>query len=177
MGFGLGAVTFYLGSVAIDRFFGVSDGGRRTKGARAAGMAIVLGTVLDGIPESIVLGLSLAPGQGVAPAILIAIFLSNVPEGLSATEDLVEGGVGRPRVVGLWLLVVLSSAIAAAIGFGLLGSAPIVLILGAQAFAAGAMLAMLAESAIPEAYKDGGRAVGLATALGFALAAFLSLKP
>ena len=177
VGFGLGAVTFFLGSVAIDRLFGVSDGGRRTKGARAAGLAIVLGTVLDGIPESIVLGLSLAPGEGVAPAILIAIFLSNVPEGLSATEDLVEGGMARLRVLGLWVLVVLSSAVAAALGFGLLGSAPIELILGAQAFAAGAILAMLAESAIPEAYQDGGRAVGLATALGFALAAFLSLKP
>jgi ZIP family zinc transporter len=142
--------------------------------ARSAGLAIVLGAVLDGIPESVVLGLSLLGGTGVTVPVLVAVFLSNVPEALGATEDLEAGGMSRPRILGLWALVVAASALASALGFVLLGGAPLSLLVAIQAFAAGAILTMLAESMIPEAYEKGGRLVGLATALGFALAAGLS---
>jgi ZIP family zinc transporter len=79
-------------------------------------------------------------------------------------------------VIGLWVVVAVASGAAAAIGFALLDAAPLYLIVGMQAFAAGAILAMLAESMIPEAYEIGGRPVGLATALGFAVAAYLALS-
>jgi ZIP family zinc transporter len=176
VGFGAGALVFFVGSVAIDRMSVASATGLASKrDPRVGGLATVLGAVLDGIPESIVLGLSLVPGAGVAFPVLVAIFLSNVPESLSASEDLLAGGFTRSRVVGLWLIVAAASGVAAALGFALLDAAPISLTIGMQAFAAGAILAMLAESMIPEAYEIGGRLVGLATALGFALAAYLSL--
>ena len=109
-------------------------------------------------------------------AVLVAVFLSNLPEGLSASENLAAAGLPKARILGLWIVVVIASATAAAFGFGVLGEmGPRVVVL-LNSFAAGAILAMLAESMIPEAYEEGGRAVGLATTLGFAIAAALSFQ-
>jgi ZIP family zinc transporter len=178
LGFGAGAIVFFVGSVAIGRMSGPDGNGRldSRRELRAGGLATVLGAVLDGVPESIVLGLSLIPGGGVGLPVLVAIFLSNLPESLSASEDLLAGGFRRSRIIGVWIVVAIASAAAAGLGFALLDAAPASLIVGMQAFAAGAILAMLAESMIPEAYEIGGRPVGLATALGFAVAAFLALS-
>jgi ZIP family zinc transporter len=148
--------------------------GRRE--SRTKGLAVVLGAVLDGIPESVVLGLSLIGGAGIGVPVLVAVFVSNVPEALSASEDLSDSGVPRRRILGIWVLVALVSGLAAALGFGLLDTAPQFWVGLIQSFAAGAILAMLAESMIPEAYEIGGRPVGLATCIGFALAAYLSLR-
>jgi ZIP family zinc transporter len=177
VGFAAGAAVLFVGSLAIDRLSLATNsaGLASRRDPRAGGLATVLGAVLDGIPESIVLGLSLVPGAGVGFPVLVAIFLSNVPESLSASEDLLASGFARARVLGLWVLVALVSAAAAGLGFGLLDTAPVSLTIGMQAFAAGAILAMLAESMIPEAYETGGRPVGLATAFGFAVAAYLAL--
>jgi zinc transporter, ZIP family len=179
MGFGLGAIAFFLGSVLIDRIgssSGSASGGPAAAGGRrAAGLAILLGTVLDGLPESVVLGLTYVPGAGVSWSILLAVFLSNVPEALSATEDLADSGMSRRRILTIWTAVALTSAAAAGLGYAMLDVVGTRLVVGTQAFAAGALIAMLAESMIPEAYETGGRPVGLATALGFALAASLTL--
>jgi ZIP family zinc transporter len=193
-GFGFGAITFFLGSVAIDRLgSGRAAGGGTAGGAmsggtaagtttrlpsrrdpRTDGLSVLLGTVLDGIPESVVLGASLIGGAGVGIPVLVAIAISNVPEGLSATEDLTAAGFTRARVVGLWLAVVAASTIAAGLGFAALSNAGPSLTAFVDAFAAGAILTMLAETMVPEAQEIGGRAVGLATSLGFAVAASLS---
>ena len=193
IGFALGALVFYTGSVLIDR---MAKGGRGSGGAdasdgsdaasrarsagrreaRTKGLAVVLGAVLDGIPESVVLGLSLIGGAGIGVPVLVAVFVSNVPEALSASEDLSDSGVPRRQITGIWILVALVSGLAAALGFGLLDTAPQFWVGLIQSFAAGAILAMLAESMIPEAYEIGGRPVGLATCIGFALAAYLSLR-
>jgi ZIP family zinc transporter len=177
IGFGLGALVFYLGSLAIDRMSPAeSEGISSKRDPRTGGLALVLGSVLDGIPESIVLGLSLLAGDGVSVAVLAAVFISNIPEGLSASEDLAQSGTRRRNIVGLWSIVILASAVASAFGFGVLGKmGPHVVVL-LDSFAAGAILAMLAESMIPEAYEEGGRAVGLATTFGFAIAAALSFQ-
>lgn len=177
IGFGLGATVFYLGSIGIDRMSPVRQEGMPSKrDPRTSGLALVLGAVLDGIPESIVLGLSLVGGEGISVAVLVAVLISNFPEGLSASGDLAAAGLPRPRIISLWVLVVGASALAASIGYGVLGQmGPHVVVL-LNSFAAGAILAMLAESMIPEAYEQGGRAVGLATALGFAIAAALSFQ-
>ena len=188
IGFGVGAFAFFLGSVAIDRMGGgqaTSDAeapsgaaaGQRVssrRDPRTDGLAVVLGSVLDGIPESIVLGASLIGGAGVGIPVLAAIAVSNVPEGLSATEDLTAAGFSRRRILGLWLTVVVASTIAAGLGFVILEAAGPNVTAFVNAFAAGAILAMLAESMIPEAHEIGGRAVGLTTALGFAVASSLS---
>jgi ZIP family zinc transporter len=177
IGFGLGAVVFYLGSIRIDALSPkVAEGMESKRDPRTSGLALVLGAVLDGIPESIVLGLSLVAGGGISVAVLVAVFVSNLPEGLSASADLNAAGLARQRILGVWALVVVASAVAAAIGYGLLGQmGPHVTVI-LNSFAAGAILAMLAESMIPEAYEQGGRAVGLMTSLGFAVAAALSFQ-
>ena len=184
IGFAIGAIVFFAGSLAIDRMGGarpVADGvpdGQRLasrRDPRTDGLAVLLGTVLDGIPESIVLGASLIGGTGVGIPVLVAIAISNVPEGLSATEDLSAAGFGRARILRMWTTVVIASTIAAGLGFALLSAAGPNLTAFVDAFAAGAILTMLAESMIPEANEIGGREVGLATALGFAVAASLSL--
>jgi ZIP family zinc transporter len=186
VGFGLGAVVFYLGSVLIDRMSGAApaeagaarhDAPPRSpsrRDPRTDGLAIVLGAILDGIPESIVLGASLIAGTGVGIPVLVAIAVSNVPEALSASKDLANAGIARSRILGLWFGVAVVSALAAGIGFGVLSGAPQGAVAFIQAFAAGAILAMLSESMIPEAQEIGGRAVGLATSFGFAVAASLS---
>ena len=177
IGFGLGALVFYLGSLAIDGLSPAEPQGMASKrDPRTGGLALLLGAVLDGVPESVVLGLSLLSGEGIGIAILAAVFISNVPEGLSATEDLSAAGTSRRNIVGVWLAVVIASALAAAVGYGVLGKmGPHVVVL-LDSFAAGAILAMLSESMIPEAYEEGGRAVGLATTFGFAIAAALSFN-
>ena len=194
VGFAAGATVFYLGSLAIDRLGeGAGGGGSSTtstakpdtgsapsqrassrRAARTNGLAVLLGTVLDGIPESIVLGASLLAGTGIGIPVLIAIAVSNVPEGLSATRDLSEAGFTRNRIFTLWTAVVVASTVAAAVGYVVLQAAGPDVTAFVDAFAAGAILTMLAESMIPEAHEIGGRAVGLATSFGFAVAASLS---
>jgi Predicted divalent heavy-metal cations transporter len=134
----------------------------------------VLGALLDGIPESVVLGSTLLAGTGVGVPFLAAVFISNLPEALSAAADLKREGHRPPWIIGLWVGVALVSGLAAALGNGLLGemgSGTVPLI---QAFAAGAILTMLADTMIPEAFSEGGDLAGLATVFGFATAFLLS---
>ncbi len=134
----------------------------------------MLGTVLDGIPESIVIGGSLVAGGGVSVAMVAAAFLSNFPEAVGATAGLKKGGMPGRHLMGLWLGIVAVSAVSSALGFVILDDAPESVGAFFQAFAAGAILTMLVDSMIPEAFEEGGRSVGLVTVLGFALAVGLS---
>ncbi len=172
VGLGLfaGAFAFYLGDLAIDHFGG--EGRKSAAGGQDAGsaLAIVLGTVLDAIPESIVLGLSLLGGGGVSIAMLAAVFLSNLPEALSSTAGLSKSGWPRERILGLWASVTVVSALSSLAGFTLLDGASEETIAFVQAFAGGALLTMLADTMMPEAFRFGGKQVGLVTTLGFALA-------
>ena len=169
-----GAFTFYFGDLAIDRFGG--EGRKSAAGGQEVGsaLAIVLGTVLDGIPESIVLGLSLLGGGGVSVAMLAAVFLSNLPEALSSTVGLSKSGWGRREILGLWVVVTIVSGISALAGYAFFDGAPVTTIAFVQAFAGGALLTMLADTMMPEAYRYGGTQVGLVTTLGFALAFFIT---
>jgi len=138
----------------------------------------VLGAVLDGIPESIVIGASLLTGGSVSVAVIVAVFLSNVPESLSASADLVSAGWAKGKVLLMWTVVVGASALAAGLGYALLEGASGSWTATIQAFAAGAILTMLADEMIPEGYERAGhrKLVGVATALGFGLAALLSFQ-
>ena len=175
LGFGAGALVFFFGDLAIDRYGGHDR--KRSHGGQAAalGLAIVLGIVLDGIPESIVIGLTLLEGQGVGVAVITAVFLSNLPEAIAATTGLLKSGWTRAHIVGLWLLLMLVTGLASLAGYGLFGDASPNTVAFILAFAAGALITMLADTMMPEAFEHGGKLVGLATALGFALAFYISL--
>jgi len=136
--------------------------------------AIVLGTVLDGIPESFVLGASLLQESAVPVAVVVGVFVSNVPEALSGTSGLLEAGWTRGRVFRMWSIVVVASVIATVAGWLLLDTIPTAGGAFVTAFAAGALLVMLADTLMPEAFELGGREAGLATALGFAVGFGLS---
>jgi zinc transporter, ZIP family len=175
VGLGLlaGALTFFLGDLAIDRFGG--DGRKSATGDQEAGsgLAILLGTILDGIPESIVLGLSLLGGGGVSIAMLTAVFISNLPEGLSSTAGLSKSGWARQRILELWVVVTVVSALSSLAGYAFFDGASDAMVAFVQSFAAGALLTMLADTMMPEAFKYGGKQVGLVTTIGFALAFFI----
>ena len=170
-GLGGGALTFYFGNQLLNQ----RRRGAHVSAADGNGPAIVLGALLDGIPESIVLGSTLLAGAGISVPFLAAVAISNVPEALTAAVDLRREGHRPGWIVRVWIAVALISGLAAALGYGLLGEmggsvwVPLV-----QAFAAGAILTMLVDTMIPEAFADGGDLVGLATVLGFASAFFLT---
>ena len=139
-----------------------------------SGLAIALGALLDGIPESIVIGTSLLAGKGVSLVAVGAIFLSNLPEGLSSSAGMKKAQRSFAYVFGLWSAIALVSGLAALLGYvGFNGVSP-ALVAMVTAIAAGAMLAMLVDTMIPEAVRKAGRPAGLVTVLGFAVAAGLS---
>jgi ZIP family zinc transporter len=164
-----GGVTFFVGDLLLDRYGGdrrKMSGGEQSEGSP---LAIVLGIVLDGIPESAAIGVVLLEGQGIGVAFVVAVFLSNLPEALSATSGLEKAGHSRRWIIGLWLLVSLVCALAAMLAYGLLDGSRQNLIAFILAFAAGAILAMLADTMMPEAFEHAGKVVALVTVLGFAL--------
>jgi zinc transporter, ZIP family len=169
----VGAAAFTVGDWLLTR----RGGGERKdpEGAQAEGspLAIVLGSVLDGIPESFVLGLTVRQG-GVSVSLLAGVVLSNLPEGMSSSSGLKAAGWPRGRVVLMWSAVVLVSAISAAAGYVLLDPASGRTGALVQAFAGGALLAMLADTLLPEAYKVEGVLTGPLVVAGFAVSLALS---
>ena len=139
------------------------------------GAALTVGALLDGIPEQLVLGIGLAAGEGVSLALLVAIFMSNLPESIAATADSLDGGKTRRHLLIQWSLVAVVCALATWGGGLIADVASPALTGGIQGFAAGALLVMLIDTMIPEAREKGGEKAGLLTVVGFALGAFLSL--
>lgn len=169
-----GATVFFAGDLWLDR-----RGGHRRKSPTgpqpdAAASALVLGALLDGIPESAAIGAGLVVGSQVGLAVVAAVFLSNVPEAMSASAGMKAAGHSASSVLRMWAAVVVASALAAAVGFALLGGAGAVGLGFGQAFAAGAILTMLADTMVPEAVHHAGPLVGLVTALGFTSAFVIS---
>jgi ZIP family zinc transporter len=169
----IGAAAFTAGDWLLDHRGG--DHRKDAAGAQADGspLAIVLGSVLDGIPESFVLGLTVLHG-GVSVSLLAGIALSNLPEGMSSSSGLKAAGWPRDRVLLMWSAVVLVSAVAAAAGYAMLGPASGRTGALAQAFAGGALLAMLADTLLPEAYAVEGVLTGSLVVAGFAVSLALS---
>jgi zinc transporter, ZIP family len=169
----VGAATFTVGDWLLTR----GGGGDRkdATGAQSEGspLAIVLGSVLDGIPESFVLGLTVLQG-GVSVSLLAGVVLSNLPEGMSSSAGLRQAGWPRGRVLAMWSAVVLVSALSAAAGYALLDPASGQTGALVQAYAGGALLAMLANTLLPEAYVVEGVLTGPLVVAGFAISLYLS---
>ncbi|OLR93952.1 ZIP family metal transporter [Actinokineospora bangkokensis] len=174
-----GAVVYTLANVALAR-----RGAKHRKRSgdqqpsegeqEGSGTALALGALLDGVPESIVIGTSLLGGGSVSAVTVAAVFISNVPEGLSSASGMRKAGRSARYVFGLWTGIAVISAIAAMVGYAALGDAPPALLAAITAVAGGAILAMVADTMIPEAFEQAHLWIGLITVSGFLIAFGLS---
>jgi zinc transporter, ZIP family len=173
VGFLAGALAYFVADLIIDSNGGADRQQIRTDHEEGSGAAMFLGALLDGLPEALILGISLALGDAVSLAFVSAVFVSNIPQGIAGTHSLKAAGYSDRHVFAMWTgLTALATAFAGA-GF-LLGDAHPGTSLYASAFAAGAVLVMLADSMMPEAFRHGGRQVGLFTVVGYLAAAALA---
>jgi ZIP family zinc transporter len=169
----LGALTYFVADWVIDHRGG-KDRQDIDGGEGGSGRAMFLGALLDGVPEAFILGISLALGGTISIAFVTAIFVSNIPQGIAGTTSLQQAGVPARRIFGMWTALTVTCGLVAAVGFGFADRVPDHGLF-AQAFAAGAVLTMLADSMMPEAFEHGGNVVGLVTVLGYLVAAGLTV--
>jgi ZIP family zinc transporter len=155
----VGVLVFLLADRYVEKKFG-------SEGAGGA-LGIVVGSVVDGVPESAILGIQVGTGVAISLSFVFAVFISNIPQAIAPSADLAASGWGPRRLGRLWLLVVVACGVAAGLGF--LGTDLSSAVQGdrAAALAAGGLLAMLTNSLIPFSFERGGSAAGAATALGF----------
>jgi ZIP family zinc transporter len=163
VGLGTGALSYFLLDGAIDRRF-----------AGGAGTSLALGAFLDGIPEQLVLGIGIGSGGPIGVGLIVAIFISNVPEATGSATEMHENGTSGGRILGLWGAVAVVCTAATVIGWAVSSSSTEETRAIIDGFAAGALLVMLIDSMIPDAREGAGRVAGLVATLGFAVAAALS---
>ena len=180
VGFLGGAAAYTAANWALARYGAKhrkrSNGRQPSEGdAPGSGLAIAVGALLDGIPESIVIGLSLLGGGAVGWVAVTAIFLSNLPEGLSSSVGMRKAGRSAAYVFGVWGGITAASGLAALLGYAVFAGLGPEVVAGTTAVAAGAILAMLADTMIPEAFEEAHEFAGLITVCGF-LCAFALTK-
>jgi ZIP family zinc transporter len=162
IGLAAGALAYFFADRAVERRF------------TGAGWGLALGALLDGIPEQAVLGIGIASGAGVSVALLLAVFVSNVPEAMGSANDMRSSGRSRAFILRMWTGVAVLCALCTGLGWLLADATGGHFKAGINGFAAGALLVMLTDSMIPEVRSKGGLPSGLIVALGFAVAAGLS---
>lgn len=170
-GFIFGAASFAIANATLAR---AGAQNRKMSMAKPAGasasLAIAVGSLLDGVPESAAIGISLLDGEGVAWVTVAAIFISNVPEGLSSSVGMKRDGKSAIYVFSIWISIALACAVAACLGYALIGQAGPFWIAAATATAAGAIFVMLIDTMIPEAFEDIHAWSGPVAAAGFLFA-------
>ncbi len=175
LGIAVGALTFYIADRWVDKLGGADrldfDGAK----AGGSGLGILLGSLLDGVPESLVLGLSLGHSPTVSLAFIFAVAISNVPQGLGGTAGMLSSGWQKSKITKLWLAVCALSILSAGLGYWLATLIPGATGAVVDAFAAGALLVMLTDSMIPESFEHGGKESGLSLVIGFSVALAMTL--
>jgi len=171
LGFLAGAFTFFFSDKLIGRMG--SEDRETAAGSSKLFVPLVLGIILDGVPESVVIGLGVLETGTVSVAMLVAVFISNLPEAAASTASMRSSGWSRTKILLLWVAIALVCALASAAGYALLGDASPFGLSIVQAFAGGAILMMLANTMIPEAYEHAGKLAGVFTVLGFAAAVWV----
>jgi ZIP family zinc transporter len=142
--------------------------------AATGGVALLIGAVLDGVSENTAIGISLAADTSLGLVLLVAVFLGNVPESLGSAVGMRHAGRSRRHIITVWGVAAVASTLASIVGYALLGGLSANLTGALLALAAGGILAMLADTMMPQAFEDGGPAIAMATAGGFACAFLLS---
>jgi zinc transporter, ZIP family len=181
-GSGFPAIGFFLGALVFffsDKFL-ESAGGKDRKAinpSQQAGLLIpmVLAIILDGVPESLVIGLGILENGTVSLAMLVAVFISNLPESIAGTTGMKASQWGWKKIILLWLSIALTCAVATVAGYGLLGNVSHKWMAFINAFAGGAILMMLSNTMIPEAFEHGGKLAGVSTVMGFAVSVSIVL--
>lgn len=167
VGFAVGAALYVGLSVLVD-----ARGRRADEGEQTSGTKLLIGALVDGIPESVVLGTTVAATGGIGLPILAAIAISNLPEGLSSTAAMKASGRRAGSVFGVWGAVVVTTGLAALLGLLFLKHAPVELTALITTIAAGGILAMVCNTMIPEAFKEDRALTGVLATAGF-LASFV----
>jgi ZIP family zinc transporter len=178
IGFTSGAVVYTLFDLLISSKGGAgrkrsANGGKGD--SNQSGLGIFAGTVMDAIPESIMLGASLLAGNGVSVVLVVSIFVSNIPEGLSSTVGLQRNKYSRSRIILLWLGVLIISALAALGGYLFLEQLPDEMAAAIGAFAGGGIIAMICSTMMPEAFEEGGPVVGFIASMGLLVSLLLDI--
>jgi ZIP family zinc transporter len=167
--FGLfaGALTFYFSERLIAKLGARNHMKIEASNESSLVIPMVLAIILDGVPESIVIGLGMLEDGTVSLAMLVAVFVSNLPEAIAGTTGMKAGGWSKTKILLLWFIIAVICAFATVCGYTLFSGVSEQWMSFIQAFAGGAILIMLANSMIPEAYEHGGRLTGIFTVLGF----------
>jgi zinc transporter, ZIP family len=168
-----GCGVFFVGDWVIDHSGGANRKSAAGDGERESALAIALGTILDGLPESVVIGLTVFESGTIGAAYLVAVFISNVPEAISSSVGLAAGGWRARRILGMWTVIALVSGLASLVGYAAFQHASPDAVAFMLAFAGGAILTMLADTMMPEAYEHGGKLVGVVTTAGFAVSVLI----
>jgi ZIP family zinc transporter len=167
MGLFTGAFAFYGSDLLIGRFGAGNPVDMDASPHSKLVVPMILAIILDGVPESIVIGLGIAKGGAVSLAMLVAVFISNLPEAIAGSIGMKAGGASRHKIILLWFAIALLCALASIAGYSFFRGVSDHWLAFVQAFAGGAILMMLANSMIPEAFKHGGKLAGVFTVLGF----------
>lgn len=143
--------------------------------SKGSGIAIAVGALLDGIPESMAIGLSMLGGGVVSTATVLAIFISNIPEGLSSSAGMKNAGRSKRYIFGIWIGIAILSGLSSLIGYSVYINLSVEARAATTALAAGAILSMISETMIPEAFEGTNDWAGIITSAGFACAFALSM--
>jgi zinc transporter, ZIP family len=179
-GFILGATIFTLTNIYLSRKGAkhrkrsVKPGNNQNYDEDNNALAIAAGSVIDGVPESIAIGLTMIGGGVVSTATVVAIFLSNIPEGLSSSAGMRKEGWKPIKVFSLWLIIAIVSSISSLLGFSIFSQLPVEVTAVTLAVAAGGILAMLVDTMIPEAFSETHNLAGMVTVIGFSISFILS---
>lgn len=182
LGLILGGISYAIANAILERKSKSksSKGGDSLGNSKVAdssppsGKSLFIGSVMDNIPENAALGITLASGGIINIAFLVAIFVSNLPEGLASTSDMKSSGLTRRYILILWSAAVAIGTLSTTIGYSVLSNASPPIISISIAFAAGAILVMLGETMIPEAFRRESLGKGVALLAGFVIAVLLT---